>query len=80
MADFKHFKGVMLIFLNSSNFVVQVATLTANLIVLSTRKTKKYVMQAMNASRKRLTKHLKRLNKRRRHKERIWCRPGWTNI
>lgn len=80
MADFKQFKGIILILLNLSNFVVQMATLTANLIVLSTRKTKKYVMQAMNASRKRLKKHLKRLNKRPRRKERIWCRPGRTNI
>ena len=76
MADFK---GIMLILLNLSNFVVQLATLTVNLIVLSTRKTKKYVIQALNASRKRLKKHLKRLNKRRRRKERI-CRPGRTNI
>ena len=72
MADFK---GIMLILLNLSNFVVQLATLTVNLIVLSTRRTKKYVIQALNASRKRLKKHLKRLNKRRRRKERIWCRP-----
>ena len=76
MADFK---GIMVMLLNLSNFVVQLAILTVNLIVLSTRKTKKHVILALNASKKRLKRHLKRLNKRRRRKERVWCRPGRTN-
>ena len=49
MADFK---GIMLMLLNLSNFVVQLAILTVNLIVLSTRKTKKHVILALNASKK----------------------------
>ena len=72
------FKGIMLILLNLSNLVVQLATSSVNLIVLSSRKRKVHAIQALNASRKQLKRHLKRLNKRRMRKERIWCRPGRT--
>jgi hypothetical protein len=54
------FKGIMLILLNLSNLVVQLAaTSSVNLIVLSSRKRKVHAIQALNASRKQLKRHLK---------------------
>ena len=76
---------ILILFLFAGNLVFQLTTLVVNsvLITIIINKKKNPAVQAFNESKKRLKRHLKRLNNRRPPKKIriwIWCRPDRTNI
>ena len=77
MADVK---GAASLFLFIGNLILQLTAAVVNLVTITTNRTQTIAIRALNASRKRLKRYLKRLNRRPKRKQRIWCRPGRTNI
>ena len=77
MADVK---GGASLFLSIGNLILQLTAAVVNLVTITTNRTQTIAIRALNASRKRLKRYLRRLNRRPKRKQRIWCRPGRTNI
>ena len=73
-------KGVALLFLFIGNLILQLTAALVNLVTITTNRAQAIAIRALNASRKPLKRHLKRLNRRPPSKQKIWCRPGRTNI